>query len=145
MQKYSVALASSISPFFGVRNEYISNLNPNKDAELLQTELPWLRESSIRVLIICTVFLKQAANVGLCLVDIGEMMTPEFHGDEKSSILETLCAKAKSSVFDTLDADDDKDNYDKIEVDDVEVFENFQFDNEIEDISDEVGDLSKLL
>ncbi|XWS65275.1 hypothetical protein CRYUN_Cryun05aG0079500 [Craigia yunnanensis] len=133
-------------PFSELEIEYISNLDSNKDAELLRTELPSLRESSIRVLILCTIFLKQAASFGLCLADIGAMMTREFRSDEEnSSILETLCAKAKASVFDTLEVDDDMDDYDKIEVDDVEDFENFQFDNEIEDISNEVADLPKLL
>ncbi|XP_022744329.1 phosphatidylinositol 4-kinase gamma 8 [Durio zibethinus] len=127
-------------PFSELEIEYISNLDPNKDAELLRTELPSLRESSIRVLILCTIFLKQAASVGLCLADIGAMMSREFRGDEEnSSILETLCAKAKASVFNTLEADDDDDmdNYDKIEVDDD--VEDFEF------VSNEVADLPKLL
>ncbi|XVE95695.1 hypothetical protein REPUB_Repub02eG0121100 [Reevesia pubescens] len=133
-------------PFSELELDYISNLDPNKDAELLRTELPSLRESSIRVLILCTIFLKQAASVGLCLSDIGSMMTREFRGDEEnSSILETLCAKAKATVYNTSDVDDDMDNYDKAEVDDVEDIENFQFDNDIEEISNEVADLPKLL
>ncbi|XVE90755.1 hypothetical protein DITRI_Ditri20bG0102700 [Diplodiscus trichospermus] len=135
-------------PFSELEIEYISNLDPNKDAELLRSELPSLRESSIRVLILCTIFLKQAASVGLCLADIGAMMTREFRGDEEnSSVLETLCAKAKASLFNTLEVDDDTNNYDEMKDDNFEPedFENFQFDKEVEDISIEVADLPKLL
>ncbi|XP_038698063.1 phosphatidylinositol 4-kinase gamma 8-like [Tripterygium wilfordii] len=69
-------------PFSESELEYISNLDAFKDAELLRRELPSLRESSIRVLVLCTIFLKRAAAVGLCLSDIGEMMTREFCGGE---------------------------------------------------------------
>ncbi|KAK6289928.1 hypothetical protein POUND7_001469 [Theobroma cacao] len=83
----------------------------------------------------------KATNVGLCLADIGAMMTQEFCGDEETSIiLETLCAKAKESVFNTLEADDDK-----TEVG-IEDLENFQFDdNETKGIYNEVADFPKLL
>lgn len=127
-------------PFSELEMDYISNLDPNKDAELLRTELPSLRESSVRVLILCTIFLKQAASVGLCLADIGTMMTREFGGDEEnSSMLETLCAEAKASVFSTFEVDDDIDNI-QVDHDDTE---NFQFEIEIEDIisNNEIADL----
>ncbi|XVF40862.1 hypothetical protein PTKIN_Ptkin01aG0150800 [Pterospermum kingtungense] len=127
-------------PFSELEMEYISNLDPNKDAELLRTELPSLRESSIRVLVLCTNFLKRAASVGLCLADIGTMMTREFRGDEEnSSMLETLCAEAKASVFTTFEVDDDMDNSQ------VEVSETFQFEIEIEDMSNEAADLPELV
>ncbi|KAK6232008.1 hypothetical protein SCA6_002081 [Theobroma cacao] len=80
-------------------------------------------------------------NVGLCLADIGAMMTQEFCSDEEtSSILETLCAKAKESVFNTLEADDDKT---EVGIEDLEIF---QFDdNETKGIYNEVADFPKLL
>ncbi|KAK8541985.1 hypothetical protein V6N13_137444 [Hibiscus sabdariffa] len=133
----------ALVPFSDSETEYILNLDPNQDAELLRTELPSIRESSIRVMILCTIFLKQAASAGLCLADIGAMMTRELRGDEeKPSMLEALCTKAKTNVFtNTSDVEDDTDNnYDKVEVDTG----SFLFDNEIEDIFNEVADLPKL-
>ncbi|KAK8651143.1 hypothetical protein V6N13_140756 [Hibiscus sabdariffa] len=141
----------ALVPFSDSETEYILNLDPNKDAELLRTDLPLLRESSIRVMILCTIFLKQAAIAGLCLADIGAMMTREFRGDEeKPSMLETLCTKAKTktktktktNVFiNTSEVEDDMDtNYDKVEADTGI----FQLDNETEDIVNEVADLPKL-
>ncbi|KAI9082052.1 hypothetical protein K1719_035977 [Acacia pycnantha] len=71
-------------PFSESELEYISKLDPFRDAKLLRTELPLLRESSIRVLLVCTIFLKQAAAAGLCLADIGQMMTREFCEKEQT-------------------------------------------------------------
>lgn len=91
-------------PFSESEVAYISNLDPFKDAELLRTEIPSLREACIRVLVLCTIFLKRAAAAGLCLAAIGEMMSREFHaGEEKPSILETICAKAKASITSSFD------------------------------------------
>ncbi|CAE6042040.1 unnamed protein product [Arabidopsis arenosa] len=90
----------ALVPFSDTELEYISNLDPFKDAELLRTELNSLPESAIRVLVVCTVFLKQAAAAGLCLAEIGEKMTRDFSkGEESFSLLETLCTKAKASVI----------------------------------------------
>ncbi|KAE8713243.1 Phosphatidylinositol 4-kinase gamma 1 [Hibiscus syriacus] len=133
----------ALVPFSDSETKYILNLNPNKDAELLRTELPSLRESSIRVMILCTVFLKQAASAGLCLADIGAMVTREIRGgEERPSMIEAICTKAKTNVFiKTSEVEDDIDNsYDKFEVDTGI----FLFDNEIEDIFNEVADLPKL-
>ncbi|KAH7511700.1 hypothetical protein FEM48_Zijuj12G0010500 [Ziziphus jujuba var. spinosa] len=86
-------------PFSESEVDYISNLDPFKDAELLRTELPSLREASIRMLVLCTIFLKQAAAAGLCLAEIGEMMSREFCGGEENlSALENVCAQAKASL-----------------------------------------------
>ncbi|KAL7134274.1 hypothetical protein ABFS83_11G015700 [Erythranthe nasuta] len=79
-------------PFSEGEVDYISTLDMYKDAELLRNELPSIRESSIRVLMLCTVFLKEATAYGMCLSDIGEMMTREFRGGEENwSSLEKLC------------------------------------------------------
>ncbi|CAA0832874.1 Protein kinase superfamily protein [Striga hermonthica] len=86
-------------PFGKAEAEYISSLDPYKDAELLRSELPLIKECSIRVLIVCTVFLKRAASHGLCLADIGEMMSRDFcEGRENRSSLEKLCLYAKSRL-----------------------------------------------
>ncbi|EPS68639.1 hypothetical protein M569_06126 [Genlisea aurea] len=89
----------ALIPFSETEIDYISSLDPEKDAMLLRSGLPSISESSVRVLIVCTVFLKQAAASGLCLADIGEMMTREFHaGQQDRSVLENICITAKSSL-----------------------------------------------
>ncbi|KAK7396063.1 hypothetical protein VNO78_16799 [Psophocarpus tetragonolobus] len=86
-------------PFSDYELEYISKLDPFKDAEILRTDIPLLRESSIRVLIVCTIFLKQAAAAGLLLSEIGQMMTRKFCGGEESpSEMENICSKVKTSI-----------------------------------------------
>ncbi|KAG5054976.1 hypothetical protein AAZX31_03G106200 [Glycine max] len=87
-------------PFSEYEIDYISKLDPFRDAEALRNELPSsLRESSIRVLIVCTILLKQAAAAGLCLAEIGQMMTRKFCGGEESrSELENICFMVKTSV-----------------------------------------------
>lgn len=83
-------------PFSDDELEYISNLDPVYDSELLRMELPMIREACLRVLVLCTIFLKEAASFGLCLTEIGEMMTREFHGDEEEpSELESICIQAR--------------------------------------------------
>ncbi|EOA28873.1 hypothetical protein CARUB_v10025117mg [Capsella rubella] len=106
----------ALVPFTADELQYISNLDPFKDAELLRTELHSLPESAIRVLIVCTVFLKHAAAAGLCLAEIGEKMTRDFsRGEESFSLLETLCTKAKASVLGKTGKVSD-DSYEGIEV-----------------------------
>ncbi|KAM7505193.1 hypothetical protein LguiB_004097 [Lonicera macranthoides] len=130
-------------PFSELELDYISNLDPSKDAELLRTELPSMRESSIRVLILCSLFLKRAAAAGLSLAEIGKMMTREFCGGEENfSVLENLCsnAKATSSAKTSQDETDDDDKEEKQK--DVNLFE---FDNGCDDSSDLVFNVPKLL
>ncbi|CAN8266573.1 unnamed protein product [Cochlearia groenlandica] len=86
-------------PFSDEELEYIRNLDPLKDCEMLRRELPMIREACLRVLVLCTIFLKEAASYGLCLAEIGEMMTREFRpGEEEPSELEVVCIEAKRSV-----------------------------------------------
>ncbi|KAK2652046.1 hypothetical protein Ddye_011902 [Dipteronia dyeriana] len=133
-------------PFSDSEIEYISNLDPFKDAEILRTELPSLRESSIRVLVLSTIFLKRSAAAGLCLADIGQMMTREFRGEENQSVLETLCAKAKTSVMNiSVDDDGEEEESNDQNKDNEEEFGMFQFDNESEDHANEFMDLPRLL
>ncbi|KAK2970291.1 hypothetical protein RJ640_012643 [Escallonia rubra] len=129
-------------PFSESEVEYISNLDPYKDAELLRTQIPSIRESSIRILVLCTVFLKRAAAAGLCLADIAEMMTREFCGGEENwSALESLCVNAKASF-----ASKESTNKGKVYSDhDEEEVEMFQFDSDSEDGSNQVLAIPQLL
>lgn len=83
-------------PFAEDELEYIYHLDPVSDSEMLRRELPMIREACLRILVLCTIFLKEAASFGLCLAEIGEMMTREFHGhDEEPSELEIICIQAR--------------------------------------------------
>lgn len=80
-------------PFSDYELEYIGSLDPFNDASLLRSELPLLKESSIRIMILCTLFLKHAATTKFCLEDIGDMMTQRFCNGASSSVLEHICRK----------------------------------------------------
>lgn len=83
-------------PFSDDELEYIRNLDPVRDSEMLRSELPMVREACLRVLVLCTIFLKEAAGYGLCLAEIGEMMSREFrNGEEEPSELEVICIEAR--------------------------------------------------
>ncbi|KAJ6844054.1 phosphatidylinositol 4-kinase gamma 5-like [Iris pallida] len=86
-------------PFSDEELEYIANLDPVRDSEMLRMELPMIREACLRVLVLCTTFLKEAAAFGLCLAEIGEMMSREFTGrEEEPSELEVVCIEARRLV-----------------------------------------------
>jgi len=86
-------------PFSDDELAYVTSLDPFKDAETLRAQLPSLKEPAIRILTLCTIFLKRAAAAGLCLADIGDMMTREFMAQEEGlSTLEALCRQAHDSV-----------------------------------------------
>ncbi|PAN35933.1 hypothetical protein GQ55_6G234300 [Panicum hallii var. hallii] len=86
-------------PFSEEELEYIRNLDPIKDAEMLRMELPMIHEASLRVLVLSTTFLKEAAAYGLCLSEIGDMMSRQFTGkEEEPSTLEVLCMEARNWV-----------------------------------------------
>ncbi|KAL3510986.1 hypothetical protein ACH5RR_030387 [Cinchona calisaya] len=86
-------------PFSDDELEYIQMLDPIRDSEMLRKELPMIREACLRVLVLCTIFLKEAAAYGLCLAEIGEMMTREFRGgDEEPSELEVVCIEARRLI-----------------------------------------------
>ncbi|GAB2280153.1 Phosphatidylinositol 4-kinase gamma 7 [Dionaea muscipula] len=87
-------------PFSEDELEYIENLDPVRDCEMLRSELPIIREACLRVLVLCTIFLKEAASHGLCLAEIGEMMSREFRsGEEEPSELEVLCIEARRVIM----------------------------------------------
>ncbi|KAJ1400859.1 Ubiquitin-like domain superfamily [Sesbania bispinosa] len=86
-------------PFSEEELAYIGNLDPARDCEMLKMELPMIREACLRVLVLCTIFLKEAAAFGLCLAEIGEMMTREFRrGEEEPSELEVVCLEARKML-----------------------------------------------
>ncbi|KAJ7943287.1 Phosphatidylinositol 4-kinase [Quillaja saponaria] len=86
-------------PFSEDELEYIENLDPIRDCEMLRMELPMIREACLRVLVLCTIFLKEAAAFGLCLGEIGEMMSREFRsGEEAPSELEVVCMEARRMI-----------------------------------------------
>ncbi|CAO2831545.1 unnamed protein product [Amaranthus hypochondriacus] len=117
-------------PFSDDEMNYISKLNPFEDAKLLRTQVPSLGEASIRVFVVCTIFLKGAASVGLCLGEIGEMMTRDcLGGEETMSVLETVCARAKVTVGSALTFNI---HYGDTEIEDEKEFSLFQFDEEYE-------------
>lgn len=83
-------------PFSDDELDYIANLDPMKDADMLRMELPMIREACLRVLILSTIFLKEATSFGLCLAEIGEMMSREFTGmEDQPSELEVVCMEAR--------------------------------------------------
>uniref|UniRef100_A0A5B6ZP33 1-phosphatidylinositol 4-kinase n=1 Tax=Davidia involucrata TaxID=16924 RepID=A0A5B6ZP33_DAVIN len=86
-------------PFSEDELAYIENLDPIGDSEMLRRELPMIREACLRVLVLCTIFLKEAAAFGLCLAEIGEMMSREFRGgEEEPSELEVVCMDARRLI-----------------------------------------------
>uniref|UniRef100_A0A7N0T1Q7 1-phosphatidylinositol 4-kinase n=1 Tax=Kalanchoe fedtschenkoi TaxID=63787 RepID=A0A7N0T1Q7_KALFE len=86
-------------PFSEDELEYIKNLNPIHDAEMLRRELPMIREACLRVLVLCTIFLKESAAFGLCLSEIGEMMSREFCSQvENPSEIELVCMEAQRMI-----------------------------------------------
>uniref|UniRef100_A0A7N0R865 1-phosphatidylinositol 4-kinase n=1 Tax=Kalanchoe fedtschenkoi TaxID=63787 RepID=A0A7N0R865_KALFE len=86
-------------PFSEDELEYIKNLNPIHDADMLRRELPMIREACLRVLMVCTIFLKEAAAFGLCLSEIGEMMSREFRSQvENPSEIELVCMEAQRMI-----------------------------------------------
>ncbi|KAJ9163465.1 hypothetical protein P3X46_023131 [Hevea brasiliensis] len=86
-------------PFSDDELEYIQKLDPGRDCDMLRSELPMIREACLRVLVLCTIFLKEAAAAGLCLAEIGEMMSRDFRaGEEEPSELEVVCIEARRLI-----------------------------------------------
>ncbi|XP_010532452.1 PREDICTED: phosphatidylinositol 4-kinase gamma 5-like [Tarenaya hassleriana] len=86
-------------PFSEDELEYIADLDPFGDCEMLRRELPMVREACLCILVLCTIFLKEAAAHGLCLAEIGEMMTRESRpGEEEPSELEVICLEARRLI-----------------------------------------------
>ncbi|XP_073283065.1 phosphatidylinositol 4-kinase gamma 5-like [Primulina huaijiensis] len=112
-------------PFSDDELDYIENFDPLRDIEMLRGELPMIREACLRILFLCTIFLKEAAVYGLCLAEIGEMMSREFcSGEEEPSELEVICIKARRLIAEEMLPPKAKANFEEKE---------FQFDIDSED------------
>ncbi|KAA8529293.1 hypothetical protein F0562_033908 [Nyssa sinensis] len=86
-------------PFSEDELAYIENLEPVGESAMLRRKLPMIREACLRVFVLCTIFLKSAAAFGLCLAEIGEMMSREFRGgEEEPSELEVVCMEARRLI-----------------------------------------------
>ncbi|KAI3820156.1 hypothetical protein L1987_14014 [Smallanthus sonchifolius] len=100
-------------PFSESELEYIKSIDVNLDAKMLRRELPMIREACIRVLTLCTSFLKEAAAFGLCLAEIGGMMSREFRfSDQEPSELEVICLEAMKQVMGLSDSEEQTDEKD---------------------------------
>lgn len=98
-------------PFSEDELEYIANLDPVKDADMLRMELPMIREACLRVLILSTIFLKEATAFGMCLAEIGEMMSREFTGmEDQPSELEFVCMEARRLAAEQEDSSTEHDS-----------------------------------
>ncbi|XP_061363090.1 phosphatidylinositol 4-kinase gamma 7-like [Gastrolobium bilobum] len=87
-------------PFSEAELAYIRKLEPFRDCDMLRMELPMIREACLRVLALCTIFLKEAAAFGLCLTEIGGMMSRKFPGGkEEPSELEVVCLEARKMLL----------------------------------------------
>ncbi|KAJ0795664.1 putative 1-phosphatidylinositol 4-kinase [Helianthus annuus] len=102
-------------PFSETELEYIKSLDANFDAKMLRKELPMIREACIRVLTLCTSFLKEAATFGLCLAEIGGMMSRQFRfSDQEPSELEVICIEAMKQVMGLSDSEEQIDEKDSM-------------------------------
>ena len=101
-------------PFSEDELQYIANLDPVKDADMLRMELPMIREACLRVLILSTIFLKEATAFGLCLAEIGEMMSRELTGmEDLPSELEFVCMEARRLATEQEDRSTEHDSGDE--------------------------------
>ncbi|KAL5200369.1 hypothetical protein ABZP36_021572 [Zizania latifolia] len=101
-------------PFSEDELEYIANLDPMKDADMLRMELPMIREACLRVLILSTIFLKEATSFGLFLAEIGEMMSREFTGmEDRPSELEIVCMEARRLAMEREECSTENDSGDE--------------------------------
>eukprot|EP00250_Pteridium_aquilinum_P009967 c19060_g1_i1 orf=303-2651(-) len=123
-------------PFSEEELDYIQRLDAKEDVYMLRAELPMLRVACLRMLILSTTFLKKAAAAGLCLAEVGGLMSRD--GLEEISQLELFCLKAKEEAENKLahvllDDDDDDDYFsdNAFGVDDLQ--QQFEFELEEDD------------
>ncbi|KAK2663463.1 hypothetical protein Ddye_002037 [Dipteronia dyeriana] len=143
-------------PFSEDELDYIKNLDPVHDSEMLRTELPMIREACLHVLVLCTIFLQEAADFGLCLA---EMMSREFHGDEEEpSEFEVVCLEARKIIAETemsfFDADGGEEEEFLFDIDcedpeldpalrvtrDISIEGSFNYGNEVEEDEKPIGE-----
>lgn len=93
-------------PFGREELEYIANLDAEADIRMLRTEVPSLREESLRVLQVCTTLLKACAAAGLTLSEIAGVVTRPLIGmEEEPSELERICFNARAEVEEVSDSE----------------------------------------
>lgn len=86
-------------PFDEEELDYIARLDIEADKMLLRQELPVLRVECLRTLEVATILLKKCAKAGLCLHEIGEVMSRPLVGiDKEHSDLEKICVAAKREL-----------------------------------------------
>jgi hypothetical protein len=86
-------------PFGKEELAYIGALDADADVAMLRSELPTLREESLRLLQVTTVLLKKCATAGLSLNEIANVVTRPLIGlDEEPSELEKICFAALDQV-----------------------------------------------
>lgn len=79
--------------------EYVAKFDPVKDSDMLRKELPMMRKACLRILVLCSIFWKEAVGHGLCLAEIGEMIIQEFKRmEEEPSELEHVCMEARRLI-----------------------------------------------
>lgn len=98
-------------PFDEEELDYISKLDPAKDIQLLQDNLPNLPEGCHRTLEVATTLLKKGAAAGLSLFEIGSVLSRPLVGlDEDPSELERACAAARAELEERRAAGSDADS-----------------------------------
>jgi hypothetical protein len=96
----------AMMPFGQEELDYIANLDPRADAEMLRRELPGLREESLRLLEVATTLLKRCAAAGLSLSEIAGVVSRPLVGlEDEPSELEQLCEAARREVDEAIAAD----------------------------------------
>ena len=90
-------------PFSESTLEYIAGLDAQRDVKLLRQELPTMRIECLRVLEVATTLLQRSAAAGLCLAEIGMLVSSPLVGlQEEPSELEKLCLAAQEEVHTDL-------------------------------------------
>lgn len=86
-------------PLGDKEREYIKNIDIEADKALLRSELPVLREESLRTMEVSTTLLKKCVAAGLSLNEVAEIMTRPLVGmDKEKSDLEKLCLEARDEI-----------------------------------------------
>eukprot|EP00884_Botryococcus_braunii_P017565 jgi/Botrbrau1/4492/Bobra.0220s0026.1 len=89
----------SMIPFDEEELAYIRRLDAAADIQMLREELPVLRDECLCVLEVATRLLKSCAAAGLCLAEIGAVVSRPLVGlDEGPSDLEQMCWAARAEV-----------------------------------------------
>jgi len=83
-------------PFDKEAVDFVCNIDAERDVQMLNQQLPGLREGSVETLKICTLFVKRAVKSGLNLFQIGCMMSR--YRNEGPSELERMYIRVKERM-----------------------------------------------